>query len=176
MKARTKAVIDIETSGFSKTKNALCEVGILIIDSEFKIIDKLNILIKPYDAIYTQKAFEINRISIARLEKEGIESEKACEIISEFIEKYQVLSFIGHNVKRFDLPFLRAFFDRFSAVEHLVNFDAFEDTWRIASSKLRLDSYSLDSLCNFYHVKNKNAHTAVSDCEATLEVYKNLIS
>ena len=176
MKAKTKAVIDIETGGFSKNKNALCEVGIVIIDENFRIIDELNILISPYGAEYNHHAMLIHGITIETLEKEGIPPGFACKKIRDFLEKYQTYTFIGHNIKRFDLPFLRAFFDRFSKISDLVSFEAYEDTLIIAKTRLNLSSYALGALCNFYHVKNEDAHSAIGDCKATLEVYRNLIS
>jgi len=39
---------------------------------------------------------------------------------------------------------------------------------------LNLESYSLDALCQHYGIDNKDAHRALGDCFATLELLKKL--
>jgi len=43
-----KAVIDIETGGFSKEKNGICEIGIIAVDENNIETGSLNVLINPY--------------------------------------------------------------------------------------------------------------------------------
>ncbi|MFT5450537.1 MAG: DNA polymerase-3 subunit epsilon [Enterobacterales bacterium] len=181
-----KAVTDIETGGFSKEKNGLCEIGMIAIDDNNIEVDSLNVLIKPYkraraiqeyrDELVTYKddAMAVNGITIEQLLNDGIEPEEACSMIVDFIKKNGITSFIGHNIEAFDKKWLLYFFSRFSEYDFKELLEV-ECTMKISKDKLELDSYSLSYLCNHFGIINEDAHRAVGDCRATLEVYRMLI-
>lgn len=182
-----KAVIDIETGGYSKEKNGLCEIGIIAIDEHHNEIDSLSILIKPYErersiqefegelVSYKDQAMNVNGLTVDQLIKDGVEPEEACQQIEYFLMKNgSIRDFIGHNIDKFDSPWLNYFFGRFLQPLPIM-FDETEDTMKIAKEQLSLDSYSLESLCNHFDIVNEESHRAVGDCRATLEIYKRLI-
>ena len=43
-----KGFIDIETSGFSITKNAVCEIALIAVNDNHEIVDTFHSLILPY--------------------------------------------------------------------------------------------------------------------------------
>ena len=46
-----KAFLDIETGGFSITKNGICEIAIIVVDDELNQVARLHQLIKPYKRV-----------------------------------------------------------------------------------------------------------------------------
>lgn len=179
MKESTQAVIDIETGGFSKTTNGIAEIALIITDKNNVEIDHFSAIIKRYkqengdSMFYSSKAEDVHGISRLMQETEGIEPEKACRIIDQMIDKYNVDTFVGHNVK-FDADRLQVFFDRFLE-DNQINFDVNICTLKLAKQRLTVESYSLGSLCEHFNILNDNAHRALSDVRATNEVLKNLM-
>lgn len=182
----TKGVIDIETGGYSKEKNGLCEIGIIAIDENNVEVGSLSILIKPYErplelqesvgqlVSYKDDAMAVNGLKVEDLISEGVTPEVACEMICDFLLEHEIMSFIGQNIEAFDKKWLLYFFDRFSNNKLDGVFLETECTMKMAKAKLTLDSYSLDSLCEHFGVVNEESHRAVGDCRATLEVYNRL--
>lgn len=176
-----KAFLDIETGGFSITKNGICEIAIVVVNAKYDIIDAFHCLIKPYTregsdqlVSYKDDAMKVNGLSVEQLEKEGIHIDTALSKLISFLETYCISTFIGHNSKAFDIPRIAYLLKRFKqySVAHLKQ----EDTILIARRKLRLKSYSLGNLCKYFGIINQKEHSAIDDTLATIELYKKLIS
>ena len=171
-----KAVIDIETGGFSITKNGVCEIAMLIIDYSLKVVKELNLLIKPYMrecgselVSYKEDAMAINKISMEEL----MSGEDVIDVmfkISNSIINYNITSFIGHNLKAFDIPRVDYLLRRFQDIS-ISEFQC-EDTLVLAKEKFSFDSNKLEFLCEKLGIINPNPHRAIGDCYATLELYK----
>lgn len=112
-------VFDLETGGTNPKKNAITEIAMIAIDAETeKEVDRFEVLIKPYDAIYEKEAAEVSGISLEMLEKDGVEIEEAFERLKAFLTKHKVGSRkpipVGHKIDDFDMDFLKfQLFDRF---------------------------------------------------------------
>lgn len=176
-----RAIIDIETGGYSVTKNGICEIGMLIIDEKFKVIFSDSWIIEPYlrpestDYVsYKADAMAVHGITLKELTTSGLTPKYVCDRIEYLIMEFGVQIFVGHNIKAFDAPRMNHFFKRFGRDQ--INFSNCEDTISI-SRKINKDlkSHSLPNLCEFYGIMNESAHRALGDCRATLEVYKRLM-
>ncbi|GAB0156212.1 hypothetical protein CHRYSEOSP005_14760 [Chryseobacterium sp. Alg-005] len=177
--------IDTETGGFSKTKNGVCEIGMVIAERDFTVVNTFHYLIKPYCqedsdelVVYHPDAMAVNGICISDLETKG---KDVTDVIGAFIaELYHVksarpeITIIGHNSKRFDFPVLNYLCERFNQKNAFLDHFQSEDTMLLAKEKLFLPSYSLESLCNHFEIKNEKAHSALGDAYATLELFKHL--
>ncbi len=176
-----KAIIDIETGGFSKSKNGICEIGMLVIDEKNQSIGNYSTLIKPYLrpeseelVSYKEDAMAIHGITEEELIEEGDEPTAVCLQIIEFLKSYDCNQYIGHSIKTFDAPRLKHFFQRFGNSE--LHFGNCIDTLEMARKKLpQLKSHTLSDLCTFYKIDNHGEHRAIGDCGATLELYKKLL-
>ncbi|UHA73272.1 3'-5' exonuclease [Paenibacillus sp. 481] len=84
----------------------------------------------------------------------------------KFIGNTPVL--VGHNLHTFDFELLRKFMDKF----HFPPFLGTLLCTRKLSKKIQIISkdYKLETLCELFDIKNKSAHRALSDCEATFEL------
>lgn len=178
-----RAIIDIETGGFSKSKNGIVQIGLIVFDENYNIIDEYNSLIIPYynatgDALmeYTQGAEEIHGHSVEKMHREGNHATYVCREIDEIINSYQIIQFVGHNINKFDLPWLELFWSRFSAQGSEGRFPETLDTLTNAKQLLNASSFSLESLCAGLGISHDNAHDALGDCQATLELLKVLES
>ena len=175
------AFLDIETSGFSITKNGICEIALTVVDEQLNPIDTFHTLIKPYTrsadtdelVSYKDDAMAINGLNVEKLIEQGTEVKQVVFDIIDFICKHNVKTIIGHNSNVFDLPRVDYLMKRFSN-SSLVLANT-QDTMIIAKQKLNLPSYSLENLCLHFGIINYKQHSAKSDVLATIELYKKLI-
>ena len=173
------AFIDLETSGFSITKNGVCEIAVMITDYQLNHIAELHSYIKPYyqesgePIIYTDAAFQVHGLSVEFLEANGIEIATVLGELIILLEDHQVKTIIGHNSNAFDVPRLEYLLNRFHGmtIKNLL----FADTLKIAKSKYDLHSYSLEHLCKVFGITNEKEHSAMGDVKATIEIYKKLV-
>lgn len=172
------AIIDTETAGFSSTKNALCEIAMLIVNENLEIVSEFQYYIKPYNLkrkdgenySYKQEAFDVNGLSIPFLNLHGNELRKVIKEFDIEMKKYNIKTVIGHNVQ-FDISFLNHY------LKMIPNANLIKDsicTKKLALKKIKLKSYSLSSLCDYYGIINQKEHSGISDCIATLKLFKNL--
>lgn len=177
-----KGFLDIETGGFSITKNGICEIALIAVDNDHNYVDTFHCLIKPYTRAddtdelvsYKDDAMAINGLTVQKLIDFGIDVEVAAEQLYNFIIKHDIVEIIGHNSKVFDIPRVKYLLQRFMSIDltPLINED---DTMIIAKSKLNLPSYKLEVLCEHFGIVNTNSHSAAGDALATFELYKKLI-
>lgn len=180
-----KGFLDIETGGFSITKNGICEIALIAVDEQFKVVDTFHSLIKPYTRLnengseseelvrYKDDAMAINGLTIEKLIDEGLNVKEVVLNLIDFICLHKIKTIIGHNSKVFDIPRVDYLLKRFS--NGFLNLENTEDTMLIAKSKLNLPSYKLEFLCDHFGIVNTNAHSAAGDALATFELYKKLI-
>jgi len=176
-----KGFLDIETGGFSITKNGVCEIALLAVDDSFKIVDTFHKYIKPYTreesdelVYYHPDAMNINGLSPEYLNKVGEDVGYVMIQLSYFIIKHNITEIIGHNSNQFDVPRIDYLFRRFYPNQFTEI--GLKDTLLIAKERLDLPSYKLEHLCLHFGIRNEQAHSAVSDALATLELYKKLIA
>lgn len=98
--------LDIETGGFSKSRDAICSISLKYGD------DMRTWFIKPYGKRYTKKALEVHKITLEELYEKGIEVKQVIKKIIAFIIYHNKDDnmFVGHNL-HFDLGFLESLFD-----------------------------------------------------------------
>jgi DNA polymerase-3 subunit epsilon len=172
-------VVDIETGGFDKKNNGLCEIGLQIIDRTGRVHKVYQWYIKPYKnsqgepMTYTEGAFKVNGLSMEVLEGGGHPEHIAPTFMNILIEN-GVYILIGHNIDGFDLPWLQEFVGRFTEMK-------FEpktlDTLKMSKqSHPHLPSHKLGELCKYHGIEISNAHTALGDIDATRQLYMKLMS
>jgi DNA polymerase-3 subunit alpha (Gram-positive type) len=176
-----KAFLDIETGGFSISKNGICEIAIIVVDEQLKPVDTFHTLIKPYTRAddteefvsYKDDAMAINGLTIDLLINEGVDVKAAITNLVLFLIKWNVITLIGHNSRVFDIPRIQHLVSRFYDNYQYFEYES-EDTMLIAKEKLNLSSYSLENLCNHFGIINTDKHSAKGDAFATIELYKRL--
>jgi DNA polymerase III epsilon subunit-like protein len=174
------AFLDIETGGFSKTKNGVCEIAFIAVDNDLNITDTYHVFIKPYArensnelVSYKAEAMKVNCLTIEFLEKEGISVVEATDKLVTFLVKNGVTTLIGHNSKAFDVPRVEYLLNRFADAS--IRTMSQKDTMLMAKRRLNLKSCKLGDLCSHFGIINKQEHSALEDTKATIELYKKLI-
>lgn len=189
-------VIDIETGGFSKKKNGICEIAWVLMDSSFNITDKFSILIKPYPRCkdvqefdgqlvsYKEDAMNVHGITLEELESEGVDRsefasifESSCSLLLNKQDKPTKL--VGHNLEGFDYPWLHSFMGEmyeFESAMDLFPHDLRIDTLRIAREKRGKGSKNdLETLCQEFNIENPDSHRALGDALSTARLLPILL-
>ena len=156
-------VVDLETTGLDPKKDKIIEIGAVRI-RKGKIVDSFSRLVNPGRRL-NERIIEITGITDAELEGASYIE----EILPEFLEFAGEDDLIGHSVL-FDYSFLKR-----AAVNQGFSFERNGvDTLKIARKYLaQLESRSLPYLCRYYQIPH-SPHRALSDVEATFELYKRL--
>lgn len=154
------AVIDIETTGFTKF-DEIIQVAAVINDNgkEVAVFDEF---VKPKKKIP-------NRITnLTGITNEMIaEAKDAVHVLKNFQSFISDVPIIGHNVTSFDLPFINRY-----DVDLRPNLAV--DTLYLAQSKpLDCADCKLETLKDYYGLSFKS-HNALDDCRATATIYEFL--
>jgi DNA polymerase-3 subunit epsilon len=183
MRNHRLAFIDTETTGFDPDNHELIEIGMILVDQnwdtplpEFTVVEKFEIKIKPtHIETADPVSLKINKYDPAEWENASTLKD-AMEILSK---KAKDSIMVAHALC-FDAGFLdRAF--KATAVKNEMHYLRI-DTITMAFAKLHhknkedIDKYSLRTLCEYFQIENKNAHTALADAEALFELFKKLIA
>lgn len=174
-----KAVLDIETGGFSVSKNGVCEVAILAIDENHEEVDHLHIYIKPYFrdetntefVSYKPDAMAVNGLTVEFLEENGIDIFDACREIGYFFDSNNINEVIGHNVN-FDMQRINHIVGRFTP--HKIGDVKLTDTLDICRRSKMFTNNQLSTVCAKLQIPINGVHTALGDARATLQVHKSL--
>lgn len=155
------AITDIETTGGHASAGSITEVAVIISDGQ-REIDRFHSLVNPNQPIpfYIQSLTGITNDMVADAPEFG-------DIAAELYSFFEDSVFVAHNVG-FDYSFLRAAFEHAGYNLHARKLC----TVRIAR-KLhpQLPSYSLGNLCRHFQIDLSNAHRALSDTLATVELF-----
>ena len=189
------AVVDVETTGLSPKFHEVIEIGCILFEqprvggriNEIKIIEEWDCKLSPERIeVADPVALKINGYGESRWH-ESLEQKKGLEIFLKktteltpdpFNENKSINSIVilGHNIF-FDLRMLEASYER-QGMDYILNKRVI-DTYSFARAVFRDDAsqnnFSLPALCDKFGIVNKNAHSALSDCRATLELYQRLV-
>tara|TARA_R110002020_G_scaffold392352_1_gene602613 strand:+ start:2692 stop:3579 length:888 start_codon:yes stop_codon:yes gene_type:complete len=129
-----------------------------------------------FDKCYNPQALEATHIPRELFETEGIEYQEAFKLIKEFFDIYKVGNskpiLSGHNIKKFDNPFMEVLFnnnneDFYKYIDDTQMFDTLE----IARIKwFEMPSYALGVVANELGITLRDAHRALPDTVANAKV------
>lgn len=178
---------DTETTGLDPVKHDIIQIaGMVEINGE--VVEEFNIKCQPvnYDTVQ-QEALDVHGISIEQIRdyQTSVEGKKEfVSIMDKYINKYDKndkFTPAGQNVQ-FDVNMLREWFikngERYGSGSyhnyHMIDTACLA---RIMTFEGALDTtnHKLETLANRYEIKI-DAHDALSDIQATRNVYKSLIN
>ena len=159
-------VFDIETTGLSKERDKITEIGAVKIKNG-KITNSFSTFVNPKVPI----SYEITKLT-------GITDEMVkdaptiSEILPKFFDFFGDSILVAHNAN-FDVGFIRKAASN-SGLKHVKN--TVIDTVELAKSLLpELSRYKLNLVCEAMEVQLKGHHRAVNDAQATAEVFVKFI-
>ncbi len=158
---QTIVCLDIETTGLDSEKDAIIEIGAVKFKDK-RVIAEYSSLVNPRRPI-NQFITNLTGITNAMVMNAPLIS----DILREFVDFVGDAPVLGQNVG-FDL----SFFHNLGALKHNETIDTYE----LASVLLPTASrYNLSSLAIRLGVIQQNAHRALDDARATVEVYHKLL-
>ncbi len=180
MKKHNLAFIDLETTGFDPYKQEIIQIGCVIAEQEetpkgpkLKIIKEFELKVKPeklQDA--DPEALRINGYN----EMEWVFATDLKSAIEHLMKEASDCIMVSHNVA-FDYSFLQRAFS-VTGIQNTLHYHKL-DTISIAFAKLygnpEVRRFSLQALCEYFGIENKQAHTALSDVKAMVELYQKLL-
>ena len=156
--------IDLETTGLNPKRDRIIEIGAVKV-REGKVVDTYQQLIDPKQQLEERVK---NLTGITSKELEGQPTiQEVLSRLQEFIGEDILL---GHRVL-FDYSFLKRTF-----TNEKISFERKGiDTLKLARQFVTdCESKKLESLCKHYGIKQQ-AHRALSDAQATVELYQRLV-
>lgn len=173
MRKHNLAFIDIELTGLDLIKHEIIEIGCIITTPNFEILEEFEIKIKP------KRIKEADPVSLKINHYNETEWKGACSLeegIKIFSEKVRDCIMVGHNVA-FDFEFLDYAFSKTGVKNtlHYHKLDTISLAWAKLNKNTDIEHFSLRDLCLHFGINNQNAHSALSDARATLELYKKLM-
>lgn len=158
--------IDIETTGLNAPNDKVIQLSsIKYVNDE--LVDSFDSYINPGENKLPLSDFITKLTGIKSSDVENAPS--LSEIKDKFIEFVGPLPWVGHNIFRFDIPFL------YSSDIGISEFYA-EDTYNLAKKKLDraiLGNLKLPTIKKYYGIQGAS-HNALADCKTTATVYRRL--
>ncbi len=188
------AVIDLETTGFHSETNKIIEIGVKLI-KDHKPQPVESILINWPGLVVPAKIKELTGITTELLEQHGL---PPADALSWFHATTGILPLAGHNIIRFDRPFLNNAIEDWDRSINLRHIGDFIDTaglfkalitneprrpgeqtsvWMLRVLGLRYygAKFSLTAACEHYNLeKHQPEHRASADVESCYEVLVHL--
>ncbi|MCM1546591.1 MAG: 3'-5' exonuclease [Clostridiales bacterium] len=158
-------VIDIETTGLSRTSDQIIEISAVRVRAN-EITDTFTSLVKPTISI-PASATQINGITNDMVKN----APPLKEVLAKFVEFVGNDIVIGHNIGNFDLEYI----SRACANELNKSFDNdYIDTYPLARSTFSgIYDYKLSTLCRELGI-TQSTHRAEADCISTKELYDKI--
>ncbi len=158
-------VFDIETTGFSPTKNRIIEIGAVKV-SAGKIVDRFSTFVDPLVPI----PYEIEKLT-GITDDMVMGAEQIDTVLPQFMAFCENCILVAHNAQ-FDMSFIMENCDR-QGISHDFTY---VDTVGIARIFLPgQKKHTLDAVAKSLGVSLENHHRAVDDAEATAEIFVKLI-
>jgi exonuclease I len=190
-------IYDLETTGANPYIHEPIQIAAIVVDSQ-TLTPKENgvfgpVLIKPnkWDIVQA-KALEVNKITIDQLKADGRDQQivfsQFCDFCKSFQKKnskWDAMYSGGFNVDRFDNILMNRMCSEYNYVDkdgspllfhpiHSYDLLPILRSW-FENRSDGPSGYSLSAICEFFGVTNKNAHDAMSDVQATLEILRRIV-
>ena len=158
IKAFNFVVVDLETTGFSSRKDSVVEIGaVKIINGD--ITDKYESLIHTkYIPYYATKAHGITTVMVK-------DAPLLTDVRKEFCKFAEDCVFVGHNIKRFDRPFLSKYFN----ISEFVPYVDTMDLSRALFPDQRI--HRLSVVAERIGVQKRDYHRALNDAIVTAHIF-----
>ena len=171
--------VDTETTSLDTKKGAIIEIACIPVIDGIVLDDTFHSYIRPHeDAKIDPRAMVVNKIDPKKFHTFPPQKEVITDLI-KFVESFdQRFIMAGHGVK-FDKDFLYLTFCRNGEVStwyklFRANTHCTLEIARKKKKSIKTKSLSLGSLCQYFNIKLENAHNALADITATVELSSTL--
>ncbi len=160
---RRFVVLDLETTGLDSHKHEIIEFGAIRANLDSNTHEAFQTLVKPRRKV-PLRITEINGISQAMVDADGIE---LAEALNQFLDFAKDLPIVAFNAE-FDMGFLLAAGNKHG---HLIT-NGYTCALRLARRAWPgLPSYKLSELAKQGNLSDEDTHRALGDCKRTLIIF-----
>ena len=181
---------DLETTGRNATWDQILQVGAILVDSNFKEIDRFEERCRlKIGLIPEPSALIINKTSVEMLNNVNLSHYELIKKIQDVFNKWSPAIFIGYNTIGFDEEFLRKTFFKLLLEPYMTQFNGnkradvlgmartskyyYPECLNVGINHKGNQVFKLDVLTQLNEISH-NAHDAMGDVEATIEIAKLL--
>jgi len=182
MKADRILFIDTETGGTDPASNSLLSLG-LVVWKELEVRASLEILIDDGVLSVTEKALEINQISLKEHRKKAVSPAVAIRQMNKFIGSHfpadEKIVLGGHNVN-FDVNFLNVFLTRNGYdFQHRFSHRTVDTSailfYLYLTGKIKRKLTASQDALDYFGIVVQGRHTALGDAVATAQLFSRLV-
>lgn len=159
----TYIVIDLETTGFHPGTNTIIEIGAILVDSNYEIIDTFETFVRT--SYIPSFISQLTGITL----KHVINAPALSEVMQQLSSFAKGAIPIAHNAsfdKRFTRYFLESTSTEFTETEWIDSIGIFKDKFP------GMKNYKLNTLIQHFGLATKEDHRALSDAMHTLTLLK----
>jgi len=158
--------LDLETTGFDEEKDSIIEISFVIRDQKnLEILDKFDEVIVPQNKELSYFISHLTGITKEEISQEG---KNLSEVLPVIQKKLEGCVIVGHNID-FDINFLKKNGVDLSQNQRI-------DTHELARILLPKEkSFALEILSAKYNFLHEDAHRAMSDVMASIELFDFLL-
>ncbi|MDP3958041.1 MAG: 3'-5' exonuclease [bacterium] len=181
MRTHNLAFIDTETTGLNPEWHELIEIGGVLARQiprkgkgpELEVVEEFEMKVKP---VHVETADPIALEIVGYDEADWTSAVDLKQALIVLAEKTEGCIMVGHNVA-FDHSFIEKAYEEngMKNTMHYHKLDTISLAYAKLYDKMEIEKFSLRSLCEYFGIENKRAHTALSDARATFELYKKLL-
>ncbi len=169
----TYVSFDVETTGFSPTKDSLIEIGaIRVVNGKIDASEKFifSELVKPYDKRIPGIVEQITGIT-----NEDVKDKRQMwDVTADFLDFVGDDVLLGYNSVKFDIKFITRAARYAGIIIRNPVFDVMKYAVQLRVSPKGKRVPSLADLCEYYEIKNPSAHRAYADAITTARVFERL--
>lgn len=167
-------IFDFETSGLNPYTDKIIEIGAILLTRTpigvYQVNEELNVLIKQ-DFPLPEKIIEITGITDELLNSQGVTEQEAF-LKFQKIHKKDAL-FVAYNIS-FDYGFLNELYKKYLNEKALYISNDLLDVMAVYKDRHPYP-HRLESAVEKYNIINEDAHRALDDVKATLQVLAKMI-
>jgi DNA polymerase-3 subunit epsilon len=159
------AVIDVETTGFSASRDRIVEVAVVVIDPAGVELEAFCTVLDPGCEPGPTHVHGITAAMVVGAPTFGHIHPYLADLLSGRV-------IVGHNVGRFDLEFLRAECHRHGGDDLMADDVPFVDTMTVARDLLDLYGRArLVECCDYFGLSWNDHHSALGDARVTAALF-----
>lgn len=182
-------VLDVETTGLNPKQHTVVQIAGAVILGE-EVVEAFEFYTKPHrGCLVSKRALEVNGLTVEQLESfdsPNIIHKELLALLGKYVNKFDKgdkLHLIGYNCHSFDVPFLRAWFDRcgdkyFGSFFHHPSIDVMLlAAFVLRHERAAVGKFNLANVCQYcgITVDETATHDARYDVNLTYTLYTILL-
>lgn len=170
-------VLDLETTGINQFEDQPIEIGAILVDQKFQIVDKFHSYIRISENLkFSDSAKKTHGLKEIFLKGKPDQE----QVLEDFFRRFGTnFRFVAWNMT-FDIGFFKrmCFENGFGAEFDKVNYrhlDLQTMFFFYCQQRGLHDLISLNDACKHFNIPRSNYHSALEDADITYKVFKNLM-